>query len=180
MELEDLRTTWKNIATPKTSENEIKKLLQENKHPVLRKIRKQIIIELIGWIAFLVTYYSLFDGADKPIFINLILVASVLTPITHNLYAYILHRGLVDQSNFREALKRFISRLKTYALLSIISRTIYCSGLLLFFTYNIRFNNFKYSILTVLAFVVLVQILILLKIWNKRINKLNQTLAELD
>ena len=94
MELTELKQVWDTVEIPVKSTDDIKLMLSENNHPVLKKIRKQLTIEIIGWSVFLICYYSMFDGDHKPIWINIILVVSVLLPLIHNLLGYRLAKYL--------------------------------------------------------------------------------------
>lgn len=180
MELEDLKSTWKNLRTPNKSEEEIRVMLKENQHPVLRAIRKQIIIELIAWIAFLGVYYSMFDGEKKPFLINLALILSLLLPIIIRIYGYWLNSNLDNHANFKTSVENFISRVKTYAFLSVVSNLIFSLGLILFFNYSINFTPSKYFSLGIIALVFIFQIIILVKIWKRRISELNNIIRELE
>ncbi len=52
MELNDLKNTWQNVATPHTDHAAIKAMLSESNHPVLKGIRKQVVIEVSFWEPF--------------------------------------------------------------------------------------------------------------------------------
>ena len=47
MNSDELKSAWKGIAPPAKTNEEIKLMLQENRHPVLKGIRKQFTIELL-------------------------------------------------------------------------------------------------------------------------------------
>ena len=49
MELDDLKSDWNRIQPNSKSEEALLLMLQENKHPVLKSIRKQIVIEVTAW-----------------------------------------------------------------------------------------------------------------------------------
>lgn len=151
-------------------------MLSENKHPVLKDIRKQLTIEIIGWGIFLLCYYSMFDGDKKPVWINILLVLSILLPITHNLMGYRSAKYLVQGTNIHESLKNYLSKVKIYAIISIISRQIYLTGLLLFFTYGLSFNRSRYILLVAVLLIFLIQLIISCRIWAKRLKSLGNSL----
>ncbi len=65
MELDALQSIWQHSdQAPKTT-TEIKTMMLERTHPVLKRIRRQLIIESIAFAFFLVTYYNFFDGDKK-------------------------------------------------------------------------------------------------------------------
>jgi hypothetical protein len=176
MELDELKSEW-NTVKPFSKTNEaILLMLQENRHPVLKAIRKQIIIELIGWSLFLVCYYTMFDGGNKPFFINIVLIFAVAFPMVHHLYGYHFNKYLIDGSNIKSSLEKYLNRMKAYASLSLISRVLFVSGLLLFFTYSIHFTASKYYLLTVIILVFLIQLFFLYRIWAKRLQELKNTI----
>ncbi len=164
------------VRTPEISTTEIQVMLSENKHPILKDIRKQLTIEIIVWCTFLTCYYSMFDGDRKPVWINILLILSILLPIIHNLMGYHFAKYLVQGANIQESLKNYLSKVKIYAIISITSRQIYLTGLILFFTYGLNFNTSKYITLAVIGLIVLVQFLILCRIWGKRLKNLKNSL----
>jgi len=177
MEFNELKSTWNTVRTPTISTTEIQAMLSENRHPVLKGIRKQLTIEIIGWCIFLSCYYTLFDGNLKPLWINILLVLSVLLPLIHNLMGYRFAKYLVHGANIHESLKNYLSKVKIYAIISIISRQIYLAGLLLFFTYGLSFTTSRYVLLAVISLVFLIQLLLSGRIWAKRLKNLGNAIA---
>lgn len=179
MELDELKSDWKNIVTGNKTKEQISLMLKENNHPVLRGIRKQLVIEVIGWALFLICYYSMFDGHQKPLMINVLLVASVLISLIHNLFGYNFARHIVDGENMLISLMNYFSKVKRFAILSVMFRIVFTAGLLSFFCYNIRFGPGKYILLVVIILGVLFQLIILGSIWIKRIKRLKQSIEVL-
>lgn len=176
MEFNELKSTWKTVETPAVSITEIQSMLSENKHPVLKDIRKQLTIEIIGWCIFLMCYYSMFDGDKKPVWINILLILSILLPVVHSLMGYRFAKYLVKGTNIQESLKKYLSNVRIYAVISIISRQGYLIGLLLFFMYGLSLNTSKYIFLSVIGLIFLIQLLISCKIWGTRLKKLGNSL----
>lgn len=172
MELDELKYAWDTIKTPVKSTDDIKLMLSENRHPVLKKIRKQLTIEIVGWSVFLICYYTMFDGNHKPIWINITLIVSVLLPLIHNLMGYRFAKYLVNGVTIRESLKNYLSKVKIYAIVSIICRLFFVIGLLLFFTYGISFNTQKYASLAIIILIFLIQLSLLYRVWAKRLKSL--------
>ncbi|MEO6149993.1 MAG: hypothetical protein ABIP28_07525 [Mucilaginibacter sp.] len=172
MELDQLKSAWKDAPAPAKTTEEIKAMLQENKHPVLKQIRKQFTFEIIAWSAFLLCYYTMLDGDKKPAYINAVLIASVLFPILHSLAGYRFSKYLVNGANIRQSLDNYFSKVKVYAFVSVVSRVLYAAGLLVFFSYGIDFNRGKYYLLGVAIAAISTQLFWLGRLWAKRINKL--------
>jgi hypothetical protein len=180
MELDELRSTWNKIETPVKTAEELQLMLAENRHPVLKVIRKQIIIEIVGWSAFVLCYYTMFDGDRKPLFINAILVGTVLAAMVHNLMGYSFARYLVNGDTIKTSLKNYFSKVKVYAVLSVGFRLLFITGLLMFFSYNIHFNTRKYVLLAVGLGILGFQLVLLGRIWIKRLKNLKKTLTTLS
>ncbi|WP_460765065.1 hypothetical protein [Niabella terrae] len=177
MELNELKSIWATVNTPTISAFEIQNMLSENKHPVLKSLKKQFIIEILGWLIFIAFYYSMLDGDKKPFWVNILLVCSILLPLVHNLLGYRLSKNLVYGSSIYESLKNYQAKFKTYAFVSIISRQVYLIGLLLFLTSGIHWEYGKFlSVIFIVSFFLL-QLFVMLMIWRKRLKSLERTIA---
>ncbi|MBA0884006.1 hypothetical protein [Flavobacterium undicola] len=172
MEIDDLKSDWNAIQSIPKNEETLLLMLKENTHPVLKSIRKQIVIEVTAWSLFLMVYYSMFDGATKPLWINLVLIIALLMPILHSFYGYHYNKYLADGSNIKMALEQLYARLKKYAFITVIARVGFICGLLLFFSYNIHFTTTKYFLLLLILVVFSIQIFVLYQVWAKRLGVL--------
>ncbi|WP_437918676.1 hypothetical protein [Sphingobacterium sp. LRF_L2] len=177
MEFNQLKSTWDAVKTPSISAIEIRNMLSENKHPVLKALRKQLAIEITGWLIFIAVYYSMLDGAVKPLWINLSLIFSILLPFVHNLMGYRLSKNLIYGDNIQKSLRNFLSKVKVYAIVSIVSRQIYLVGLLLFLTYGISLNANKLLFLIIAISCFLIQFAVLSMIWKTRLKSLKKTIT---
>lgn len=177
MELDELKSGWNNIKMPTKPTEEIQLMLLENKHPVLKGIRKQLVIEIIAWSVFLLCYYTMFDGNLKPKWINMILIVSVVLPLIHNLMGYQFARYLVNSNTIRESLENYLSKVKVYATVSITSRLFLMIGFLLFFTYGLHFNTYRYVSLGAIILIFVVQLFLLCKLWAKRLKNLKNAVT---
>lgn len=177
MELDTLKTAWNTVERPIKSAEEIQKMLKENNHPVLKGIRRQLLIEVICWTLFLLWYYTMFDGDQKPLFINIVLVICVGIALVHNFIGYGLSKYLITGTSVVISLEHYLKRVKLYALTSIFLRVLLMSGFLLFFMYNIIFNSAKYLSLSVVLVLFSIQLILLGRIWMLRLKKLKRTLA---
>jgi hypothetical protein len=176
MELDELKSAWNSFKTPALSSEDIQKMLSENNHPVLKKIRKQLTIEITGWTIFLACYYTMFDGDNKPLWINVVLIVSILIPIMHSLMGYRFKRFFDHRLSLRDSLSNYVARVKNYAVISVITRQLYLAGFLLFFSYGSVFETANYSVMTVMGLIIFLQLLISCGIWIKRLKNLRQSL----
>ncbi|WP_069658892.1 hypothetical protein [Arcticibacter eurypsychrophilus] len=180
MELEDLKSSWNNLETPVKTSEEIKKMLLENNHPVLKGIRRQLSLEIAGWSLFLMCYYTMFDGDLKPLIINIILVICALLPLIHNLTGYRFAKYLLNGTTIQQSLENYFSKVKKYAIISILTRIVYASGLLLFFTYNIQFTTGKQVLLGGLMLFLGIQLYFLYVLWRRRLRQLERALSNFN
>lgn len=178
MELNELKTAWNKVNGPIKTSEEIQQMLKENNHPVLKEIRKQLLIEIILWSAFLMVFYNWFDGDKKPLFINIVLIIGVITALAHNLMGYNLSKYLDAGNTLQASMQYYIVKVRTYMITSVILRIPLMSGFLLFFTFNISFNYEKYILLALLVAFFSLQLYFLCRIWSRRLKKLKSTLSE--
>lgn len=174
MELDDLKSEWNIIEFIPKKEKALLLMLQENKHPVLKSIRKQIVIEVSAWSLFLMVYYSMLDGSKKPFWINVLLVLAFALPIIHSIYGYYYNKYLTDGSDIKTSLEQLYTKLKKYALITIIARIGLISGMLLFLTYNIHFTTVKYFLLVLILFLFFIQLFVLYQLWIKNLRALQR------
>lgn len=179
MELDDLKSTWKKTTTPEQPITAIIEMLKAHKHPVLKKIRAQLMIQAIGWTVFIIVAYSMFDAEKKPIWINLLALITTLLPILHHIFGYQLSKKPIVGPNLRLSLQHYIAQVKKYAIVNVGVRMLLLAGILLFFTYGLELNTAKiYSIVAILA-IFIFQLTLLAMIWKKRISSLQTTLIDL-
>lgn len=178
MELNDLKTQWNSLEAPVKTVAELKTMLKENQHPVLKGIRKQILIEVCGWTAFLLCYYTMFDGDHKPLFINALLIIAILFAILHSLTGYSFARYIPEGGDIKTGLQHYLGRIKSYAAVSLAARLLFMVGFLSFFAYNIQFNNFKYVMMGVFALIVVVQLIWLGRMWAGRLRALRESISK--
>ena len=176
MELTELKHAWNTVDTPVKSADDIKLMLSENRHPVLKKIKRQLTVEFIGWSAFLACYYTLFDAGHKSIWINIVLIVSVLLPLVHNLMGYRFAKYLVDGPTIREALANYLSKLKIYAIVSVFCRLLLITGLLIFFTNGISLDTKRAISLTIILLIFSIQLFLLSGLWMKRLKRLENAI----
>ena len=180
MELDELKSAWDSVNVPAKSNEELQLMLKENNHPVLKGIRRQLIIELSCWLTFIACYYTMFDGDRKPIFLNLVLIACVMFLIVHNLMGYYFSKYLVNGTGIKLSIQSYLVKVKWYAGVSVFARFLYAAGLLLFLTYGIHFNKGKYNLLGVVIVVFAVNLFWLYQLWAKRLRQLKEAAGEFN
>ena len=173
MNLEDFKTNYANAEQEQVSKEVLIGMLNVNKHPVLRGIRIQLMIESIVWTLFLAFSYDFFDGHLKPMLWNILLVSAVGLLLVHNMLSYQIMDNQTDGLNVIDSLKNHLKRMHKYAYLSIFTRAF---AILIVFGYFLSaidsFESRHYWSLGFLVLIISAQVYSLWWVWMKRINTL--------
>ena len=170
MELENLKSQFNSLESTQISKEILLGMVSVNGHPVLKKIRIQMIIESTAWILFLAFYYNFFDGHLKPVLWNITLVVSVGLLLVHNSLSYQVTNNPISGNNLVSSLMLYLDRLKKYAYLSIGSRILALLAIFGFFLSGIEtFEQRHYVSIFVMVVFVAAQVFLLWRIWHKRI-----------
>ncbi|MBC7887794.1 MAG: hypothetical protein H7Z13_07875 [Ferruginibacter sp.] len=176
MEPNQLKTAWNDIAGENKNGEELKLMIRENRHPVLKGIRLQLMIEITAWTFFLFVYYDMFDGDRRPFYVNLLLVVAVLLLLLHSIMGYLSAKYLVKGNTLHASLLNYLVKIKLYAMISVSSRVITIICVLIFFMATITFTPAKYLLLAGILLLIPLQVFLLSRIWGKRIKKLTEAL----
>jgi len=180
MEIDQLKSAWGNMGNDNKNKDSLKRMLNENRHPVLKGIRLQLLVEIIAWTLFLFFYYDALDGGRKSVYINVLLVAAVVFVLGHSLVGYFSSKFIIKGSNLQQSLERYLFALKKYALMAVVTRVFTVICLFVFLSATIRFTPYKFGLLTILVLMVAIQLLFLFCIWNNRIKKIQATISGLS
>jgi len=176
MEEDALKSAWQGMDANRKTNKELSSMMQESAHPVLKSIRKQLILETVAFTAFLFVYYNAFDGDRKPFYANMLLVMAMLFTILHNIMGYILTKRPVKGNTIKQSLNNQLLKIKTFAGVSVAGRVMTATCLLLFFTSVITFNAGKYWMLVAIILIFVIQIIVLSGIWMKRVRQMKSTI----
>lgn len=179
MEHDTLKSAWQGITTNRKTNMELNSMMRESGHPVLKRIRKQLILETLSFTVLLFVYYDFFDGDRKPFYANVLLVTAILFVLLHNIVGYVLTKHPVKGNSIKQSLENQLLKLKAYAAVSVASRVLTVACLLLFFTSVITFTTDKYWMLAAIILLLVIQIALLSGIWMKRIGQLRSTINSL-
>ncbi|MGN6491272.1 MAG: hypothetical protein ACTHLE_04695 [Agriterribacter sp.] len=180
MDDNSLKSAWKNAGTSSRTQDEIKHSMQEKNHAVLKKVRRQMIIEIAGFTIFLFLYYDMFDGNNKPLYANVLLVISLLLVIAHNAIVYSFAGKSAEGHNIKQLLQTNISRLKMQGAITVILRIAAAASLLVFFVSVISLTPVKYWLLAGIAIIYVVQLWLLAIVQRKRLQQLQQVLSNFE
>jgi hypothetical protein len=176
MEHDPLKAAWQGYGSAAKSNIELRQMLHEGKHPVLKRIRRQMIVEALAFTAFLCVYYNAFDGSRKPLAANVLLVAAMLLAIVHSIISYWFTKRYGQGNNLRQSLYAQLSGIKLHAVLSVATRALMAVCVLLFFTSVVTFTVAKYWLLGGIVVIFLGQMVLLGKMWATRVRQLKATI----
>jgi hypothetical protein len=169
-----LKSAWQNMPAEK-SLTPIREMLKENKHPVLKQMRRQLLFEGVAYLLFLFVYFDFFDGHEKPVYANILLVAAFVFALVNNVAGYRLANLRITGYNIRDLVNARISKLKVFVRVAISSRVLLATCLLIFFGSVITFTQSKVWILIGAVAIFSIQLIVLWRLWSARINRLKET-----
>lgn len=176
MEIEELRKEWQSIKTPQIDLDRLKDMTIEKSHPVLSGIRRQLTIELFGWIAFLIVCFTGLDAGQKPMLTNVILIISVTLPMIFNIYGYRLSKELIAGPDISSSLQNRIGSLRHFAIASVALRLMLITGVGYFFISAIDMDQRRLMLLGAGSVILIFPLYLLIRVWTKRLHKLSGTL----
>jgi hypothetical protein len=174
MEQDNLKSAWQTVITEPKGFAELNNMIREKGHPVLKAIRKQLIIEIAAFALFLIVYYDFFDGDKKPGWANMLLVIAMSFVILYNFIGHWLTKRRIKGHNIKQSLVNHINKMRIFAIAFVISRTLAATCLLIYFSSVITFNAFKYWILMGMIVTLILLLVMLSKRWWQRINRLKK------
>lgn len=178
MNIDDLKSDWRRAGNEPLSEKQLAMMTRVRNHPSLRKLRIKFMTEIITLSALLLMYYDGFDGAQKPLLANILLIVSIVLYIVNNALGYTQIQNPSVSGNLREALAKQTRSLKRLAFLSLTSSVLYATALVVFFTYQMVFTQRKYIILSGLILSALLLFYYSWISWQRKIAHFKQLEAD--
>ena len=178
MELEKLKSDWKHAGTGKKNQNEILLMAKIKNHPKVKQIRIRFLIETIVIIAFLALYYDGFDGATKPIWVNIFLIGSTVAYILNRFIGWLVLRNPIEESNLTQSLKIFRNNLQRIFFFTLITSFLFGSSIILFFSVAIDFTKSKYMMFAGMIVFLVLLIFVSARNWLKKVRSIERTLEE--
>ena len=172
MNIEELKNDWKNLQPDNTGMKEQSMLKRGKGNSQLNAIRLRLVIEMVSYVLFLAVYYTMFDGDKKPLYANLLLVGSFLMVIIHSMAGYLAAKNIISGENILQSMTKYHKKLKGYAMVSLLTRTVSLICLLIFFLSSVELDTKKNWILLGLVLLVAIQAYINYKLWFARIKKI--------
>ena len=180
MELNELKSGWKNVGNRLKSEEDLEKMTKMVNHPVVKRIKTRLTIQIVAMLLFLFVYYDWFDGDQKPFYANGVLIAGLVLYVLNDIVGYISLTRPVGNANLKQSVMDYITRVKRHSFFSLVVTLLYSASIVIFFTSTIVFTKEKWLVL-LFSIVIIFQLLILSsKLWSRWIKKLNQQKADFD
>lgn len=176
MELDNLKSNWKETSVTKKSKNELLMMTKVNNHPKLKRVRIKFFIEVTLLLVFAFVYFDGFDGDKKPLWANIVLVLAIVAYIAIRAIGLYLLRNPVQGNDLKVSLRIFENKIKRISLLSIATSLLFGITVILFFSSSINFTKEKYVILIVMIVMLLGAILFSHKNWKSRIKSISTAL----
>lgn len=180
MNLDELKSNWKQAGKPTKNKFDLKKMMRIKNHPELKKIRRKLIIESTVLIIFLVLYYDGFDGAQKPFWVNLFLIVGTSIYILNDLLGYFTVKNPITDHNLHHAVAKTINKLEKLKKRSLVSSLVFHASVILFFTSVIGISDWATAVFTAWILIVLATSYISYKYWTSRINHFKKVLEEFE
>jgi hypothetical protein len=148
MNIDDLKSNWDKAGIGNKDRNELSAILDIQNHPQLKKIQIKLVIEIVLLIAFLATYNNIFDGADKPQWVNITLLAASLFYMLTDFLGYLTLRKPVQGENIKESLQQFYQKLDRVRNFSLIGSSLFGLSVLMFFATGFaEYGVLKFTVL---------------------------------
>ncbi len=180
MELDDLKPNWKKAGSQSKSPAELQLMTRVQNHPSLNRIRRKLIIESIFITAFLMVYNNIFDGGDKPLWVNIFLIVSAVLFVLNDLSAYLVLEKPVSGESLALSIRRLGKRLHWLLVSSVSTSLLFGGSLILFLSAGIEFSQSKYLLLAGIIVSLLALTYVSYRNWSFRISQVNKVAGELQ
>jgi hypothetical protein len=180
MELDNIKSNWKKMGDGKKDQNELSVMTSVKNHPNIKKIKIKLIIETILIIVFLAVYYDVFDGATKPLWVNILLIVASIPYIIVRIVGWFVLRNPVKGDNLKKSLINFQDKLKQMAISVLVTSFLFGSSIIWFFASSIDFTTAKYLMLGGMVLSLIVFVYLSSRNWFKRVEGINSTLSDFN
>ncbi|WP_114790239.1 hypothetical protein U0035_13180 [Niabella yanshanensis] len=180
MELDEFKSGWRNAGNRIKSQEDLEKMTKLVNHPVIKRIKTRLAIQIVVLLLFLLVYYDWFDGDQKPLYANLALVTGLVLYVLNDVVGYLSLMKPVGESNLRQSVLDYLMRVKRLSFFSLLVTLLYSSSIVIFFTSTIVFTKEKWLVLLFSTVIVCQLIILSSKLWSRWIKKLNQQIKDFD
>jgi len=180
MELNDLKSVWKNAGGQLKSEEDLEKMTKIMNHPVIKRVKTKLAIQIALLVVFGFVYYDWFDGVRKPFYANAALITGLVLYVLNDIVGYISLTRPVGNTHLRQSVGDYLKRVKRLSLFSLIATLLYGSLIIVFFASAIHFTKEK-ALTLMFCLIIMIQLILLSsKLWARWIKKLNRQIADFN
>ncbi|SFS79480.1 hypothetical protein [Sphingobacterium wenxiniae] len=176
MNIEQLKTEWQQFPSPHKSKKQLWSMTRIINHPDLYRIRVQFVMEVIAISLFCFIYYDAFDGQNKPLWANVLLLCSITIYLVQRIMAWFYLRSTYHNQNLKANLNHFVKRLRWISLLSLSTYILFMTAVVTFFLSSIIFTPTKLTGLILIIIATAWGGFSSLKLWRKRITGIQAVL----
>lgn len=178
MELNELKDQWQQSGQRAVSSSELYAMTKIKHHPSLKRIRIKLLIESLALLGFLAVYYDVFNGSEKPLWVNVLLVASAVAYVLNDIAGFFATQRLVVGETLRQSVEHFRAILRRLSLFSLSFSLFFGTSAILFLSSGVSFTFEKYLLLTGLIAGFLALSYVSYRNWMRRIRRLETITAE--
>jgi hypothetical protein len=178
MDINELKSNWQKSNSERKSQTELQRMTRIKNHPKLKRTKIKFIIEVVLLVIFLAVYHNILDGGNKPLWLNIILVISIVFYIANDITGYLALLHPVQGNNIVTSLENLKVKLRRVSIVSLLISMSFAFSLILFLTINIHFTTSKYVLLTGMILTLLIMTYISYQTWISRISQINQSMQE--
>ncbi|QCK14502.1 hypothetical protein [Mangrovivirga cuniculi] len=154
-------------------------MIKLKSHPQLNRLKIKFIIEIVAISLFVVLYYDAFDGHQKPLLLNAILIFFALAYIISDLAGMYNLYNPVQKGSLVQSLLTFSNKIRFFGLLNTISAFLFGLAVIGFFVYGIEITGTKTLLITGFFIFLVVMTFIGWRIWKRRIRSIESIFIEL-
>ena len=147
-------------------------------HPTLSDLRRQLMLEVCCWAAFLFLFYTGLDGDQRPLAWSFVLAGVLLLLIVHAALGYRLSARPIGDRPVVAALEEQLDRLRSYSRHSMALRSLALLVLCGFLLSGVGdlFTSTRLWPTVLLGAWIVLAVYIQYRIWEHRLGKLRATL----
>lgn len=178
MDIDEFKSNWKQSGTDKKSRKELMMMVNIQNHPKLNRIRIRLIIEVILLVAFIVSYNNIFDGVNKPLWVNIALLITAALFIITDVIGYFILQNPIRGNNIKESIFNLHINIKRISVFSLIVSFLFGLVTIIFFT--IAVSQYKYLKFAGLLITLFFMIYMSYNSWLQRMNQIKKSGMEFE
>lgn len=180
MDFDSLKSNWKNTGDGIKDQKELLMMTKMKNHDNLKRIKIKLIIEAVLVTFFLAVYYEAFDGDNKPLWSNLLLIIATCSYLLVRYIGWIVLRNPINGENIKTSLIVFQNKLHKTAYFNLITSFLFGVTLITFFVSSIDLTEMKYFMVIGMVLTLIVFVYFSSRLWFKRVKRISNALKGLN